>query len=63
MKLSELSEMIGGVQTDGVTTGGVCPIDGISQDGAIFFKSIATPEQKAAAQALMDQYLSTITED
>jgi hypothetical protein len=34
----------------------VCPIDGVSADGAIFFASTATAPQKAAAQAAAAAY-------
>jgi hypothetical protein len=34
----------------------VCPIDGINSDGVIWFKTEATDEQKAEAQALMDEH-------
>lgn len=71
MKLAKLSEMIGGVQTSIMNSdgdvigsevmGGVAPIDGINADGMIWFKEIATDDQKKAAQALMDTYLPVIT--
>lgn len=32
----------------------ICPIDGVRRDKTIFFRPEATPEQKAAAQALAD---------
>lgn len=38
----------------------VCPIEGVNSDGAIFFKPEATDEQKAAAQALMDEHLPSL---
>lgn len=34
-----------------------CPIDGLNSSGAIWFRPEATPEQRAAAQALMDTKL------
>jgi len=39
---------------------GVCPIDGINSSGAIWFRGEATPEQRAAAQQLMDAHLPTL---
>ena len=39
----------------------VAPIDGINTNGVIWFKPEATDEQKAAAQALMDEHLPNIT--
>jgi hypothetical protein len=42
MKLYELDELI---KT-------LCPIDGINSDGVICFQESATPEQRAAAEAL-----------
>jgi hypothetical protein len=51
MKLHELDELI---KT-------VCPIDGIcASPQRIDFKSEATPEQRAAAQALMDEHLGSV---
>ena len=50
MKLHELDELIKAV----------CPIDGINTKGAIWFLPEATPEQRAAAQALMDEHLGSI---
>lgn len=47
MKLHELDELIKAV----------CPISGINSDGVIWFLPEATPAQKAAAQALMDEHL------
>jgi uncharacterized pyridoxal phosphate-containing UPF0001 family protein len=38
----------------------VAPIDGINTNGVIWFKPEATDEQKAAAQALMDEHLASI---
>lgn len=38
----------------------VCPIDGLSSNGEIWFKPEATEEQKAAAQALMDEHLASV---
>lgn len=38
----------------------VCPIDGIDTKGIIWFAVGATAEQKAAAQALMDEHLPTL---
>lgn len=34
----------------------VCPIDGVSADGEVFFHPSATPEQRQAAQEIMDSY-------
>lgn len=50
MKIAELDTMIKAV----------CPIDGINSAGVIWFKPEATPEQRAAAQALMDTNLSKL---
>ena len=50
MKIMELDEL---VKT-------VCPIHGLSSDGTIWFKPEATPAQKAAAQALMDEHLASV---
>jgi len=50
MKLYELDELIKAV----------CPIEGINSNGAIWFLPEATPGQRAAAQALMDEYLESI---
>lgn len=36
----------------------VCPIDGISSEGRIDFRSNATALQKSAAQQIMDQWLA-----
>lgn len=47
MRLFELDELIKAV----------CPISGINSDGVIWFLPEATPAQKAAAQALMDEHL------
>lgn len=47
MKLYELDELI---KT-------LCPIDGINSDGVICFQESATPEQRAAAEALMQAHL------
>ena len=47
MKLYELNGLIEAV----------CPINGINSDGVIWFLPEATLEQKAAAQALMDEHL------
>ena len=47
MKLYELNSVIAAV----------APVEGINSDGAIWFRPEATDEQKAAAQALMDQHL------
>lgn len=41
----------------------VCPIDGINSDGAIFYRSEATSQQRAEAAALMAQYLPSLTLD
>lgn len=38
----------------------VCPIDGCNSNGAIFFQARATPEQRAAAQAIMDAQLPVL---
>lgn len=35
----------------------VCPIEGVNSNGVIWFLPEATPAQKAAAQALMDEHL------
>lgn len=50
MKLWELDEAIKAV----------CPIDGVSSEGAIWFKPEATEEQKAAAQAIMAERLPEV---
>ena len=50
MKLYELDQLIQAI----------CPIDGINSDGVIWFKPEATDEQKADAQALMDQHLAEV---
>jgi len=50
MKLYELDQLIKAV----------CPIDGINSEGAIWFLPEATPEQRAAAQAIMDEHLGSI---
>lgn len=50
MTLGELNDLIKAV----------CPITGINSDGAIWFEPEATEDQKAQAQALMDQHLSEI---
>lgn len=50
MKLHELDALIKAV----------CPIDGISSNGEIAFRPEATPEQRAAAQALMDEHLPAL---
>jgi hypothetical protein len=50
MKIMELDEL---VKT-------VCPIHGLSSDGTIWFKPEATPAQKTAAQALMDEHLASV---
>lgn len=50
MKLFELDQAINAV----------CPIDGISSSGEIWFKPEATNEQKAAAQAIMDAELPNL---
>ena len=47
MKLYELDELIRAV----------CPIEGINSNGVIWFKPEATPAQKVAAQALMQERL------
>lgn len=52
MKLYELDQAIKAV----------CPIDGINTAGVIFFKVEATPEERAAAQALMDIHLIEVDE-
>ena len=49
MKLYELDTLIRAVS----------PIDGINSNGVIWFKPEATDEQRAAAQALMEQHIST----
>lgn len=38
----------------------VCPIDGINSKGVIWFKPEATPEQRAAAQALISEHLAKL---
>jgi hypothetical protein len=50
MKLHELDQLIRSI----------CPISGINTEGAIWFLPEATPEQRAAAQALMDEHLGSI---
>lgn len=50
MKISELDAIIKAV----------CPIIGINSNGVIWFAPEATDEQKAAAQALMDQHLAEL---
>lgn len=50
MKLYELHNLIKAA----------CPIAGINSDGAIIFSHSATPEQKAAANAIMAANLSSI---
>lgn len=47
MKLQEIDTLIKAV----------CPIEGVNSNGVIWFKPEATPEQKAAAQALIDEHL------
>ena len=51
MKLYQLAEMIAKV----------CPIDGINSNGVISFKPEATPEQRAAAQSMMDSNLAKLS--
>jgi len=53
MKLCELNDMIALV----------CPITGINSDGVICFKPEATEEQKAAAQAMMNENLALLETD
>lgn len=50
MKLWELDEAIKAV----------CPIDGVSSSGTIWFKPEATEEQKTTAQALMADLLPEV---
>ena len=50
MKLDQLDQIIRAV----------CPIDGISTDGAIAFKAEATQQQRDAATALMAQYIGSL---
>lgn len=50
MQLWELDEQIRAV----------CPIEGINSDGLIFFANEATPQQRLAAQAIMDAHLSEV---
>jgi hypothetical protein len=50
MKIHELDQLI---KT-------VCPISGINSEGVIWFLPEATPAQKAAAQALMDEHLASV---
>ena len=50
MRLFELDELIKAV----------CPISGINSNGVIWFLPEATPAQKAAAQALMDEHLASV---
>lgn len=38
----------------------VCPVDGVASTGRIDFRKEATPEQRAAAQSLMDEHLPTL---
>lgn len=50
MKIYELDQLIQAV----------CPIDGISSNGEIWFKPEATDEQRAVAQSLMDEHLPSL---
>ena len=50
MKLWELDQLIKAV----------CPIEGVNTEGVIWFLPEATPEQRAAAQQLMDEHLGSI---
>jgi len=50
MKLHELDQLIKAV----------CPIEGVNTEGVIWFLPEATPEQRAAAQQLMDEHLGSI---
>lgn len=50
MKTHELHDIIAAV----------CPVDGISAIGEIWFKAEATPAQRADAQALMDTHLPAL---
>lgn len=50
MTLAQLNDLIASV----------CPIVGINSDGVIWYKTEATDQQKADAQALMDQHKASI---
>ena len=52
MRLDDLLDLIAAV----------CPIDGINSDGVIWFKPEATQLQRDAAEALMTQYIGSISE-
>ncbi|MFN7401066.1 MAG: hypothetical protein ACK5R4_01870 [Alphaproteobacteria bacterium] len=50
MKLFELDELIRAV----------CPIEGINSNGIIWYAPEASPEQKADAQALVQEHLAQL---
>jgi hypothetical protein len=52
MMIQQLSEMISAV----------CPIDGISSNGAIWFKAEATEAQKADAMSILTQNINAVSD-